>query len=461
MPEEILNNGLLPVLPFTEEYIPPPLRKWIMNTSENMQAPPEFCAASAIVAIGSIIGSRIFIKPKANDMSWFEAANLWGMLVAEPGMMKTPVLNEFMLPLHRMESEASKNFVEQMIMWEAKAWTSAKDKEEAKPRSVRHVVNDVTIEKLGELMADNPHGILLHRDELPSWLNKMNADNKGDRGFFLQTWTGRGAYSFDRIIRGKTRIENLCLSVIGTIQPGPLAAMIKSAKKKTTAADGFIQRFQMSIYPDPRPYKWVDELHDSVAAERAYNIFQRIPTFNFFGNEPVQEYEGMKYLKYDHNAQELFKNWLIAHQNRLGSATMASIMSVHLEKYRKLVPSLSLIFHIIDMVDGRVAPGSPISAISTSRALAWVKYLEKHAMRIYGCENTNETLILLLNRVQQGLYGPSFTIQDILKSKTLGLQDKEEVMKALGEMTELGYVTEELNVNVGNGRPFTKYTIVN
>jgi len=41
------------------------------------------------------------------------------------------------------------------------------------PRERRYVVNDTTVEKLGELLNQNPNGLLLFRDELSGFLRLM------------------------------------------------------------------------------------------------------------------------------------------------------------------------------------------------------------------------------------------------------------------------------------------------
>ena len=47
-----------------ETLLPEPLRAWIMDEAERMPCPPDFIAAAAVVALGSIIGARCAIKPK-------------------------------------------------------------------------------------------------------------------------------------------------------------------------------------------------------------------------------------------------------------------------------------------------------------------------------------------------------------------------------------------------------------
>ncbi len=80
------------------------------------------------------------------------------------------------------------------------------------------VVNDATVEKLGELLNQNPNGLLLFRDELSGFLRLMDRPgHENDRGFYCEAWNGTGAYTYDRLGRGTLRIE----AWFGETSPGP------------------------------------------------------------------------------------------------------------------------------------------------------------------------------------------------------------------------------------------------
>jgi len=67
----------------------------------------------------------------------------------------------------------------------------------------RYLVNDATVEKLGELLNHNPNGLLLFRDELSGFLHTMDRPgHENDRAFYCEAWNGTGAYTYDRIGRG-------------------------------------------------------------------------------------------------------------------------------------------------------------------------------------------------------------------------------------------------------------------
>src|SRR5581483_5066545 len=132
---------------------------------------------------------------------------------------------------------ASAKEVEKAI---AKAFVDKKDPQELARLAVqetpqlplrrRYLTNDVTVEKLGEILSANPRGILVFRDELLGLFKNLDREgSEGARAFFLEAWNGDGRFTYDRIGRGTVEIEAACLSLLGGIQPGPLMEYQQSA----------------------------------------------------------------------------------------------------------------------------------------------------------------------------------------------------------------------------------------
>jgi hypothetical protein len=112
----------------------------------------------------------------------------------------------------------------------------------------RYVTQDATVEKLGELLQENPNGMLLMRDELAGWLSALERPGReGEREFYLEGWNGTGSFTVDRIGRGTLHIPALIISVLGGIQPGKLERYLKEATAGGGGADGLLQRFQERV----------------------------------------------------------------------------------------------------------------------------------------------------------------------------------------------------------------------
>jgi Protein of unknown function (DUF3987) len=306
-----LPEGLPPVAPLDSDMVPEPFREWLVDVSERMQIPLDFVAATAIVVAGFLIGRKLGIYPKRYD-NWLVVPNLWGALVGRPSLMKSPALAEVMKPLLRLVAEAYEDFekatlsyeIDVMIAEATKADLKDKLKNAAKeaassgnrskleeiardyrdtevpekPILKRYKTEDATVEKISEILLENPMGILNHRDELSGWLYNLEKQGReGDRAFYLESWNGTGSFDVDRIGRGSLHIPALCLSILGGIQPGPLSTYVYQATRGEKGDDGLLQRFQLLVWPDP-PTTWrnVDRRPDTEARDRAYEVFKQL-----------------------------------------------------------------------------------------------------------------------------------------------------------------------------------------
>jgi putative DNA primase/helicase len=336
--------------------------------------------------------------------------------------------------------------------------TQAEDEQE--PAAKRYITNDSTVEKLGEILAANPNGVLLFRDELSAWLKSLDKQGReGDRGFYLEAWNGAGSFDYDRIGRGTLYIPNVCVSVFGTIQPGPLARYVRAAA--ADGNDGLIQRFQVLFYLDP-PGEWVniDRYPDAEAKNRAYEVFQALDGLNAAtvgaDTDPDRE---MPYLRFAADAQDFFDGWRTDLENRLRSDADTPLMQAHLGKYRSLMPSLALLFHLVEVVDG--ARAGPVTLRSAEAAAAWCELLEAHARRVYqaALEGDPEPAMRLAERLKNSLPSP-FRARDVSQKGWAGLDTPDAVERALGVLEDRGWLKSvESPTGQRGGRPTADYFI--
>ena len=93
----------------------------------------------------------------------------------------------------------------------------------------------------------------------------------------------------------------------------------------------------------------------------------------------------------------------------------------HMSKYRSLMPSLALIFHLVDVV-GEQEQG-PVGLQSTLLAANWCDYLEEHARKIYASELYPDltTAHLLANKIRAGAIIDEMRVRDIYRPQWSGL----------------------------------------
>lgn len=473
-----LPDGLLPVAGFDMAFLPTAIAPWVSDISERMQCPPDFVGIPAMIALGSVLGRKVAIRPQSKT-DWFEVANLWGCIVGRPGAMKSPAMSEAMKPLHRLEAEARKANemaekayailaeVHKLDMADAvKAARKASKgggaanariaiQEPEEPKALRYVVNDATYERLGEILADNPNGVLAFRDELISLLKPLDREeNAAARGFYLSAWNGTSGYTFDRIIRGRTYIEAACLSLLGSTQPARLADYMRRAASGS-GDDGLIQRFALLVWPDQSPqWREVDTFPDSEARETAWGTFERLDKLNAetIGAES-DRFEALPFLRFGADAQGVFAEFRGELERRLRAGDLAPALESHLAKYRKLIPALALINHLAEGGAGS------ISEAAILRALAFAEYLETHARRAYaaGSEAETATAKAILTRIRKGELSEGFKARDVYRRGWSNLSNQSHVQAGLDLLSDLDWLAAKTTQT--GGRPSVTYSI--
>ena len=86
---------------------------------------------------------------------------------------------------------------------------------------------------------------------------------------------GTSGYAFDRISRGNTHVDGVCISLLGTTQHGRASEYIRRAIAGGAADDGLIQRFGLLIWPDQvGSWREVDRFPDPAARQEAWATFE-------------------------------------------------------------------------------------------------------------------------------------------------------------------------------------------
>jgi putative DNA primase/helicase len=465
-----------------------------VDLAERASCPLDLLAVSASVCLGAVVGRQLAIRPKRLD-DWTVVPNLWGAGVLPPGWLKSYCLESPMKPLARLEDDAREQYARDLADFEVAEAVAAAQTEAAKlalkeaarvqkgrkaatpkelealaakavarpagrpPTLRRYTVNDTTVEKLGELLAGNPQGLLIYRDELMGFLMSLEKPGReGDRAFYLESWNGTGSFSYDRIGRGSLFIPSNTVSILGGIQPGKLAAYIREAASGDKD-DGLISRFQLLVYPDvDQPYKRVDREPDTQAQEQAYQLFQKLAYLDYAAlGAAVDGPRKLPYLRFCDAAQMFFDDWFETLENRVRSCCESPYLIGHLAKYRSLMPSLALLFHLVEVLEGS-ARGA-VSFRAASRATSWCDYLEQHAKRVYQAafDSDPEPAQRLAERLPDDLPDP-FTTRDIQRKGWKFLGSIDEIHRALGLLERHGWIyAEEVPTTPHGGRPTTHY----
>lgn len=467
-----------PVLPFDLEALPERFRPWVEDVAHRIQCPIEYPAAAAMATAGAALCRGLGIRPKPRG-EWVVFPNLWAVLIGRPSDRKSPPLGEMLAPLRAIEDERRQAWEAGTAEAEAAraSWEIARDawkgleRENARkafragetwapttppeeprrdPRP-RMLTTDGTMEKLVEMLVDNPRGITLERDELAGFFATLTrAGREGERQFWLTGASGTEGFAMDRIGRGSIHCPPVCLGVIGTIQP----AVLESLTAPDAVDDGLAARFGLAVWPNALTgFERVDTAPDATAREAYAATIRRLAEVNTATGPkigtPGEGAFAAATLTFTPEAAEMFGEWEAALMRRLrGANDLPAKLEAHLGKAAKTVAALAMLTHLADGGTGDVG------TVALGRALLWAEILESHAARIYGAGARPEVKAArrILEKLRAGDLPATFTARDIYRHEWTGLATPEATRPALEVLEGLGWI-RRAPAEPGPGRP--------
>jgi hypothetical protein len=200
----------------------------------------------------------------------------------------------------------------------------------------------------------------------------------------------------------------------------------------------------------------VDRWPNTAAKNRAYGVFKELDDLDpeDFGASSEDE-DGISAIRFTDAAQGVFDKWRDVLEDRLRTEELPSALESHLAKYRSLMPSLALVFQLIEFVDG-TGEGDAVGLRPALQAAAWCEYLETHATRLYSsAENpTMEGARALLDRIRKGDVSDGDSTRSVYRRHWAKLSTPEEVSSACQILEEFGWL--RIEVAKTSGRSTTR-----
>ena len=353
--------GRLPAPPLPRGLLPAAIETFAEREAETKGVVFHASAMSALTVCAAAIPDHVKVRVKVHEDGWHEAPRLWTALIGPPSAKKSPVIRGAMAPLKRLEKAAHTRWRDDMEDWERAKKLGHGDQ----PTQRRFVLNDTTIESAGRILAENPHGLLLERDELAGWFGAMDkySGAKGanaDRAFWLTAWNG-GPYNVDRISRTSLRIENLSVSILGGIQPSVIRRIAAD-----TVDDGLLQRLIPVFVDTAGPGA---DTPDTRNAFRDYNsLVARLAEL------PARTFT------FSSDAQELRRDFADYADGLADLETISPQFAAFAGKLDGLFARLALILHVCDHSN----PAERISVEVAKRVERVMRaFIVPHALRFY------------------------------------------------------------------------------
>jgi hypothetical protein len=240
------DKRIIPETEFPFEIFPNELNGFIHKLAESCQVPPILSACCTLPIIGSAIGNALRISPRYD---WSEPPFIWLITVALSGDGKSPVINKLMEPINKLQQDAYKKYKDELRKYEKDMRMAKKNKDidmPEEPKLRQYHVTDFTTEVLVDIFHDDPHGILIYRDELSGLFLGMNQYKGGkgnDKQQFLELYNCK-SMKVDR--KNKvTCAEHSGASIIGGVQPRVMVDLFQ----ENSFNDGLVPRF-LTIHVD-------------------------------------------------------------------------------------------------------------------------------------------------------------------------------------------------------------------
>jgi len=460
----------VPALP--PEVLPEPIATVAEDLRRRLCVDSGFFAIPALCAAGALIGGRIRIRGASG---FHLGANLWGLVSAPSGMMKSGPAGLAMRPLQRLEDQwlqehqsALETHARLELAWDGqkkqlkKALDHAGDPDQAReiadqitdgepkpPLRRRVLIADSTPEKTAILLVENQNGLLCYVDEFAQHLDAGAKKGREDqRALDLASYEPSGAFQVDRVGRPSLVVREPRLSLCGTIQPEVLRRMIEGRQ------DGYFERFIIWEPLIPPFFENSDPRDDP--AEQAYS--RAVSRLAHLDPEECgaqyHEAGGFHYLRLDQDAKKLYRHWLnfIEKLVRKPSLQSSPRFASWFGKTRSLILKLALITHLLE---GNTVP---ISCHTLARSMMLCLVLLQHAARALAPCRVAQKPVTLLADLLIKEQTKVFQTREITERDLTGLS-KINAEGAVKELVEMGWLVEE-NVTTG-GRPTYRYHVNN
>ncbi|HWE61949.1 MAG TPA: YfjI family protein [Chloroflexota bacterium] len=270
MPPVPLSAAAVP--PFPTAALPSWVRAQVEGVAAAVQVPPDLPAMLALAGISLCVARRVVVCPWDG---WSEPLNLYTMTVLASGNRKSAAFEPMLAPfeiweeaekarigeaiaaaqsrqrmleaaLHRVEAAAAKATGQEHTALVAEAQESAKELRSLRvPVEPRLLADDATVEKLGQLLAEQHGriGIFASEGDVLDLMSGRYSDGMPNIGVYLRGHSG-DTHRVDRLNRPAEYVRRPAIAIGISVQPEVLAGL---KARPTLHGRGLLARFLYAL----------------------------------------------------------------------------------------------------------------------------------------------------------------------------------------------------------------------
>jgi hypothetical protein len=394
--------GEAPSVPsFPLDVLPVSARELISEVAQALPCPTDYPAVPLLVMAGGAIGASRALEIKPGHI---QGARLYAGVVGPPGSAKTPALELVVEPVHEAEESiyaaweaAMERYEEELEDYEAAKKVQKKEGGEPpekpkRPILERLTVNDATAEALVPILKENPHGVVLVRDELTGWVQAMNQYREGGKGADQQFWLSAWSGSTVTVDRKKThdlgplRVRHPFVSVIGGLTPDKLLTLRGDKPRQKAEQDGFIDRVLLSYPAEPAV---VEENWQSVGETtraKVRDLFAKLRSLEMVPVQVAGTVTGMRpyVVKLTACGMRAWQELTRQHAQERNAEDFPPILAGPWSKLRGYCARLALILHFLRWAGGELdSDKADVDGHSMKAAANLIAYFKAHARKVY------------------------------------------------------------------------------
>lgn len=366
--------------PFPLAALPPVLREYVDSASAAIGCDSALVALPALAVTMSAVGNSRAIQLRRG---WSEPAVLWAITIMRSGGVKSAGFAAAVDPLleiqmegwdeYQRRKEAREEGTEE-VRFTSEGGIQAPPKLKEPPC---YVTSDATVAAVGELLRENPRGLLLARDELDGWFQSFTRFQQAgatDRPHWLELHGAR-TLRLDRITRtrGPVAVRRACCSLCGTVQP----SVLEAAMTAEAIAAGLGARF-LPAMPPLRKRVWTEAQVTEEIEARYRDLLKSLLALPLA--DPVRRKP--HFLHLDSAAKRAWVRFFNEWGERQYAAFDAE--AAVLAKLEGYAARLSMLHHTITQVACGIDDLAPITETSVNAGIELVRWFAAEAGRVYG-----------------------------------------------------------------------------
>jgi hypothetical protein len=365
-------------VPFPLELLPDPVRSFVTEAAVALTTDPVFIALPLLASVAATIGNRRRIELWPG---YQQPSVLWMAAVADSGSMKTPAMKKALWFIRERQRASFTAHRAALAGWEQEkreleAARRSRNGDSSslpeRPVAERFMVDDITIEALAPILAENPNGVLVGRDELAGWFS-FDRYSGGQGGAEVARWLScydAEPLTVDRKLTGTLYVPEALVSITGGIQPQVLARVVGSRHVE----NGLLQRFILAAPPK--------RMKQIPAGDVGFATMDSMRgMFNTLEGIRPQADGSPRVVDLEQTAADAFRRFYLEHAAEQFHATGA--VAAMLAKAEAWAARLALVCHVIAQAGSDPTRGDRVQLDSMQAGIGLARWAAREWRRVF------------------------------------------------------------------------------